>query len=118
MEYVIAYKYECKQFHTGAIMIRNARDMGALIREERTNAGWDQKTLAKHAGVSRLWINEIEQGKPGASLGRILNTLAALGIELQPRFLYDGEADERGCRPNSADLIRQVLGDLRNSGDE
>lgn len=100
------------------MMIRNARDIGALIREERTNAGWDQKTLAKQAGVSRLWINEIEQGKPGASVGRVLNTLAALGIELQPRFLHQGRADEKGLRSNSADLIRRVLDNSQSSSDE
>lgn len=91
------------------MMLRNARDIGALIRERRTSAGWDQETLAKHAGVSRLWINQVERGKPGASLGRILNTLAALGIELQPRFLNEGPADEKGRRTNSAELIRRVL---------
>ena len=99
-------------------MIRNARDIGALIREERTNAGWDQQTLADRAGVSRLWINEVEKGKPGASLGRVLNTLAALGIELQPRFLHEGAADEGGRRPNSSDLIRRVLGETRHTDNE
>lgn len=99
-------------------MIRTARDIGALIREERTNAGWDQKTLAERAGVSRLWINEVERGKPGASIGRILNTLAALGVELQPRFFFEGRADPKGNRPNSADLIRRVLGGANSSGDE
>lgn len=97
-------------------MIRNARDIGALIREERTNAGLDQKTLAERAGVSRLWINEVERGKPGASIGRILNTLAVLGIELKPLFLYEGEEDKRGNRYNSADLISRVLED--GGGDE
>ena len=99
-------------------MIRNARDIGALIREERTNAGWDQKTLAARAGVSRLWINEIERGKPGASLGRILNTLAALGIELYPRYFYESPADAKGNRPNSADLIRRVLENPQSASDE
>jgi HTH-type transcriptional regulator/antitoxin HipB len=99
-------------------MIRNARDVGALIRDGRTKAGWDQKTLARYAGVSRLWINEVEQGKPGASLGRILNTLAALGIELQPRFPHEGPAEEEGYRPNSAALIQRVIGKPRGSPDE
>ena len=93
------------------MLIRNARDIGALIREQRTKVGWDQKTLADHAGVSRLWINEVERGKPGASIGRILKTLAVLGVELEPRSLFDGPAGEEGNRPNSADLIQRVLGD-------
>lgn len=99
------------------MMIRTARDIGALIRDERTKAGWDQKTLARQAGVSRLWINEVEKGKPGASVGRVLNTLAALGIELQPRFLYQGGADEKGLRSNSADMIRRVLDNSQGHSD-
>jgi hypothetical protein len=35
-------------------------------------------------GVSRLWINQIERGKPGASIGLVLRTLMVLGIELTP----------------------------------
>src|SRR6218665_4121727 len=99
-------------------MIRNARDIGALIREGRTNAGWDQQTRARRAGVSRLWINQVERGKPGAGIGRILNTLAVLGIELQPHFFYDGKADEKGRRPNSAELIHRVLGARGRQPDE
>lgn len=34
------------------------------------------------AGVSRLWVNQVERGKPGASLGLILRALAVLGVEL------------------------------------
>lgn len=92
-------------------MIRTPRDVGALIREERVKAGLDQTSLAQRAGVSRLWISEVEQGKPGASIGRILRTLTVLGIELQPRFLFDGQAGETGAAPSSADLIRRVLGE-------
>lgn len=95
-------------------MIRTARDIGALIREERLRTGWDQATLAKQAGVSRLWINQVERGKPGASVGLVLNTLSALGIELEPHFLFEGSADNQGRRPNSADLIRRVLGTPNN----
>lgn len=92
-------------------MIRTARDVGALIRERRTQAGLDQQGLADRAGVSRLWINEIERGKPGASLGRVLNTLAALGVELEVKRVSEQEAsDIRG----SAELIDRIL----NQGQE
>jgi DNA-binding XRE family transcriptional regulator len=33
-------------------------------------------------GVSRLWINQIERGKPGASLHLVLRTFSALGSPL------------------------------------
>lgn len=33
-------------------------------------------------GVSRLWVNQVEHGKPGASLGLVLRALNALGVGL------------------------------------
>ena len=66
---------------SGAV-IRTPANLGALIRERRRGLGLDQAELASRVGVSRLWINQIERGKPGASIGLILRTLMVLGIEL------------------------------------
>ena len=64
------------------IPLRTPTDIGAMVRARRRVAGLDQAELAALAGVSRLWINQVEKGKPGASLGLVLRTLAALGIKL------------------------------------
>jgi DNA-binding XRE family transcriptional regulator len=47
--------------------IRTPADLGALIRSTRKKFRLAQSTLAKKIGVSRLWLVEIEKGKP---LGR------------------------------------------------
>jgi HTH-type transcriptional regulator/antitoxin HipB len=62
--------------------LKTPADFGALITHRRRALGLDQASLAKKAGVSRLWINQVERGKPGASLGLILRALAVLGVEL------------------------------------
>ncbi|MBI1777922.1 MAG: helix-turn-helix transcriptional regulator [Proteobacteria bacterium] len=62
--------------------LRTPRDIGAVIRERRRSLGLDQGELAEKVGVSRLWINQVERGKPGASLNLVLRTFAAVGIEL------------------------------------
>lgn len=62
--------------------IRTVRDLGATIRAQRRALAWDQATLAQRAGVSRLWIHQVEVGKPGASVGLVLATLRVLGLEL------------------------------------
>jgi HTH-type transcriptional regulator / antitoxin HipB len=62
--------------------LRTPRDIGALIRAHRLALGLDQHTLATRVGVSRLWIGEVERGKPGASLGLVLRTLTELGVRL------------------------------------
>jgi HTH-type transcriptional regulator/antitoxin HipB len=63
-------------------VLRTPANLGALIRDRRLGLGLDQAELAKRVGVSRLWINQIERGKPGASIGLVLRTLIVLGIEL------------------------------------
>jgi HTH-type transcriptional regulator/antitoxin HipB len=63
-------------------VVRTPADLGALIRDRRLGVDLDQAELARRAGVSRLWINQVERGKPGASIGLVLRTLMVLGIEL------------------------------------
>lgn len=63
--------------------IRTVLELGATIRARRRKLGLDQATLAERAGVSRLWIHQVEAGKPGASVGLVLRTLRALGLELE-----------------------------------
>lgn len=62
--------------------IRTATDLGAFIRERRTELGMDQSTLAEKAGTSRKWVVEVEQGKPRAEIGLILRTLKTLGVSI------------------------------------
>jgi HTH-type transcriptional regulator / antitoxin HipB len=62
--------------------IRTPADLGSLIRTTRKKLRLDQFTLAKKIGVSRLWLVEIERGKPRAEIGLVLRTLDALHITL------------------------------------
>jgi HTH-type transcriptional regulator/antitoxin HipB len=62
--------------------IRTAADVGALIRDRRRVLALDQAELAQKIGVSRLWVNQVERGKPGANLGLVLRALTALGVNL------------------------------------
>ena len=54
-----------------------------------------QADLAAQIGVSRLWVNQVERGKPGASLGLILRALAAVGVEISG----DVSGEAGGKRP-------------------
>ena len=64
------------------MLVRTPSDIGAVIREQRLKLGFDQRSLAQKAGTSRKWLVEVENGKPRAEIGLILQTLKALGIEL------------------------------------
>lgn len=64
------------------IALRTPADFGAIIKDRRRTMGLDQATLAARIGVSRLWVNQVEQGKPGAGLGLVLRALRALEIDI------------------------------------
>ena len=64
------------------MQIKTANDLGALIRDRRRQLAWTQTELAKRVGVSRIWILQLEKGKPTAQLGLALRALKELGVGL------------------------------------
>jgi len=62
--------------------ITSAKQLGNLIRNQRNALHFTQEVLAEKAGVSRLWINQVERGKENASFLLILRTLNALDLSL------------------------------------
>ena len=62
------------------MLIRDAIDIGLVIREQRQKLGLDQLARAKRVKVSRQWIVEVEKGRPRAEIGLVLRTIEALGL--------------------------------------
>ena len=95
------------------MFIRTASDLGALIRGTRQKLGLDQISLARKAGTSRKWLVEVENGKPRAEIGLILQTLKALGVTLtadEPR----GETRTGRAKPATASIdINQIINSLK-----
>jgi HTH-type transcriptional regulator / antitoxin HipB len=88
--------------------LRTPADIGALVRARRQELGLDQAELAELAGVSRLWINQLEGGKPGAGLGLVLRTLAALSIELSESGPNPGAATPSVITPDINAIIENA----------
>ena len=94
------------------MQVKTSNDIAALVRDRRTQLGWSQDDLARRVGVSRLWIIQLERGKPTAQIGLALRTLKELGVALDasfstataPRRTGDGAIDLnriiRGARPS------------------
>ncbi len=53
---------------------------GDRVRVARVAAGMTQEELALVAGVGREFIIQLENGKPGVSLGRTAQVLSTLGL--------------------------------------
>lgn len=64
--------------------LRTTADLGAFVRNERTNQGLTQSELAKKARVSREWLLRMEAGAVRAETARALRVVAALGYGLTP----------------------------------
>lgn len=78
--------------------IDDADALARIVRATRTRRRLTQAQLAEAAGVSRLFVIEIEKGHPRAEIGKVLTLLDALGLITQvitprTRSLDEAEVD-------------------------
>lgn len=64
------------------MLAANPKRLGAALRAMRDDQGLTQAEAADLAGVSRKWVSEVEQGKPTAEMGKVLQVVHALGFEI------------------------------------
>lgn len=62
--------------------ITNVADLGQVVRAVRKASGLRQDDLAGSAGVSHVYMRDLERGKATAQIGLALQVLAELGIDL------------------------------------
>lgn len=62
--------------------IRTIGDLGAIIREERRAQGLTQTELAGFSGVGLTFISNLENGKQTAEVGKVLQVVETLGLDL------------------------------------
>lgn len=62
--------------------IATSKDIGSLIRTERKRQGLTQTELAGLCCVGLTFLSNLENGKQTAELGKALNVLTVLGIDL------------------------------------
>lgn len=62
--------------------IRTKRELGLTLKELRQRQKLTQAALAEQLGVSRHWVNRVEQARTNADLYTVLRALKFLGAEL------------------------------------
>ena len=92
------------------MIIRSAADVGHLVRTHRVASSMSQQQLADALGTRQAWISEVEQGKPTVGIGRLLQLLAYLRIELQAPLPGEQAAGPR-TRIDNSDLEYPDLDD-------
>lgn len=55
------------------------------MAQSRRTKGYSQQEFADLAGVGRRFISNLENGKPTAEIGKVLQVLTALGLDLELR---------------------------------
>lgn len=67
--------------------VRSSTDLGKVVRTERRRQGMTQAELAGLADVGVTFLSQLENGKGSAELGKVLQVLTMLGIDVlvEPR---------------------------------
>ena len=63
--------------------VRTPEDLGRFLARVRQAHGLTQEELAQDLGVSRRYVSEIENGKPGLYTERLFQMLRLLGVRLR-----------------------------------
>ena len=58
--------------------VRTPAQVGAVVRRLRHQRDWSQQELANAAGVSRVFVSQLENGKSRAELRLVLGVLQVL----------------------------------------
>lgn len=58
-------------------------ELSQFIKQRRKSLGLSQAEIAKSSNLGVRFIGDLERGKPTCEIGKVLQVLAALSIELQ-----------------------------------
>lgn len=67
------------------LSIRSPEQLGGAVAHSRKAKGYSQQEFADLAGVGRRFVSDLENGKPTAEIGKVLQVLTALGLDLELR---------------------------------
>jgi hypothetical protein len=65
------------------IKVRNIKQLGAVSKLVRQSQSLDQETAGLLSGNGLTFMSQFENGKETVEIGRVLNLLEQLGIELE-----------------------------------
>ena len=64
------------------VRVRKGSDLSAVLVAARHQRGWTQTELAERIGVSRDYVGDIESGRLGMQVTRLLQSLGELGVDV------------------------------------
>ena len=67
------------------MIVSTAKEFGAAIRARRKELGLTQAALAEFTGFSISFLSDLENGKQTAELGKALDLVNLLGLDVEFR---------------------------------
>ena len=74
--------------------VKTVSGLGMFVKDLRKKNGWSQTELAQRAKVSRIWIGDLERGKPSLEIELVFRTLQVLGVSLDVSLTQSGILQE------------------------
>lgn len=68
------------------LSISSVSELGDVLRAIRKESGLTQRDAAALCNVSLPFLNNLEQGKPTAQIGKILSVCSRFGIDVRLRL--------------------------------
>lgn len=65
-----------------SMKIIDSKSLGQAIRERRKELNYTQAFLAEFTGLSVTFISDVERGKSTAEIGKIIELLHVLGMDV------------------------------------
>lgn len=85
---MIIYTYSrifCGRFNINQQIARTEKQLGAILRRARKQAGMTQSGLGKNIHLRQGTVSRLEAGEPAIQLRTVMEALAALDLELVVR---------------------------------
>ncbi len=60
----------------------DSKTLGQIIRDRRKELNYTQAFLAEFTGLSVTFISDVERGKPTAEIGKVIQLLHILGMDV------------------------------------
>jgi len=83
-------------------IIHNPSELGRLVSQTRLGLGLRQSDVHAHTKLATRFIGEVEHGKETAQIGKVMDMLESLGLELIVR----SKSDEAKVNPHQLGLSK------------
>lgn len=91
---------------------QSAVEIGRIIAAARRHRKLTQGELARAIDASQAWVSQVERGKDNAQIGKVLRTLAYLGVKLQTGVTPWVRGNPSNAAPTSRVSLESVLESL------